>query len=265
MTMEPVRCYIAALNALGYEALLGREKAFFVLGSTGDGQRARREIFTLQPDLLLLDGALPGLDGLALLDEMSAGMPAPPRVVYLCAGDAWQRQAALQKGADGTLDPLESPSALLAALQKTAVLPLPGLAAPWERERLHIAEGLLAQLEISPRLKGAGYIRLAIAALACAPQLGQSFSGRLYPYIGEACGAAPAAVERAIRTAVEATWLRGSLSAIQALFGFSVDAGRGKPTNAEFLSMLACHARRQLARRMEEPGEKNELFVIVQS
>ena len=90
----------------------------------------------------------------------------------------------------------------------------------------------------------------AAAALACAPQGAASYSGRLYPWTAAAFGVTPGAVERAIRTAVEDTWLHGDLAAIQALFGFSVDAERGKPTNAEFLSMLAQHIREELARQM---------------
>ena len=66
----------------------------------------------------------------------------------------------------------------------------------------------------------------------------------------------PQAVEKAIRTAVESTWLSGSLNAIQSLFGYSVDAERGKPTNAEFLAMLSGDARRELAHHMVDQARK---------
>ena len=103
---------------------------------------------------------------------------------------------------------------------------------------------------MSPRLKGRRYIRAAAAALACSPALGASYRERLYPYVAGLYAATPQAVERAIRTAVESTWLHGSLEGIQALFGLSVDAEKGKPTNAEFLAMLAEHIRRELTRQM---------------
>ena len=60
-----------------------------------------------------------------------------------------------------------------------------------------------------------------------------------------------------MRTAVESTWLHGNLEAIQQLFGFSVDADRGKPTNAEFLSMLAEHVRRETA-AVNRPGRRKD-------
>ena len=90
----------------------------------------------------------------------------------------------------------------------------------------------------------------AAAALACSPAQGDSYRERLYPYVAGQCGTTPQAVEKAIRTAVESAWLQGSLEGIQALFGLSVDAEKGKPTNAEFLAMLAEHIKREIQRTM---------------
>jgi hypothetical protein len=143
---------------------------------------------------------------------------------------------------------------LLETVLKAAEHPLPALALPRAEQRLAIAESLLNRLAVPPRLKGRRYMLIASAALACSPALGASYRERLYPYVAGLCDTTPQAVERAVRTAVESAWLQGSLEGIQALFGLSVDAERGKPTNAEFLAMMAQHIREELARQMRKQG-----------
>ena len=242
--MIQARLYIASCQADGLERLFAFDPGFFVLGSSAWGGEALRDILRLCPDVAILDGTLPGLDGWAIWDRLSR-MATPPRVLFLDRlGTCVPADAVLR-------DPWTSEELLFAA-RAAASRPLPALAEPWTEEREQIADGLLAQLGVDGRLKGRGYLRFAAAALACAPQLAVSFSDRRYPLTAEAFRTTPGAVERAVRTAVEATWLQGDLKSIQALFGFSVDADRGKPTNAECLSMLAEHVRRRMEKVLNE-------------
>jgi len=240
--------YIAAMEPLRYEALLGRSEKLSVIGS-GGGEAVWQEIKRLTPDFLLLDGVLSGLDSLRLLEQLGAELPAPPRVLYLGREERWLAPAD-RRGADAALLWNCGEEELLRSAEAAAERPLPKLADPWKAQRRKIAEKYAALLGIPEPLKGKHYICQAVSMLVCAPQLSASYSACLYPLIASACGTSPRAVEKAIRTAVESTWLCGKLSAIQALFGYSVDAERGKPTNAEFLSMLAGYARRDLADQM---------------
>lgn len=242
--------YIAAIEPLRFEALLGRMEQLNVIGS-GGGQTIPEEVLRLSPDFLLLDSVLAGMDSLHLLELLGAQMPAPPRVLYLGGEERWLILA-LQKGADNAVLRNCADSDLISSAWMTAEKPLPKLAEIWESERMGIAQKYADFLGIPDALRGKDYICMAVSMLACAPQLGVSYTGRLYPLVASACATTPAAVEKAIRTAVESTWLSGSLNAIQSLFGYSVDAERGKPTNAEFLAMLAGHTRRELHRRMNQ-------------
>ena len=248
-----VRTYIASADALRLEALLGRDPLFSVVGSASDGEEAVRGLFSVCPDFLIFDAALPGLDGLTLLEKMSAEMPAPPRVLCLCASPEWADWTR-KKDADCALIVPCSEDVLLEKIRETSLLSLPHLALPWEPVRMEIAENLLDQLGVSDRYKGKQYMKAACAMLACSPLLAASYTGRLYPYLAKTFSVTAPSVERAIRTAIEDTWLHGDLEAIQRLFGLSVDADRGKPTNAEFLSMLAEHVRRETKRRMRNMG-----------
>lgn len=242
--LRPERLYIASPDAARLERILSFDSRFLIVGS-GEGKQAIGEALRLCPDLLALDSVLSGMDGAAALAALSS-MPAPPRVVYLSR----TAFAPTEPAADETCPYPCEDRLLLEALSNAAARPLPALAQPRKEQRLAIAGKLLERLSVPPRLKGRRYMGIAAAALACSPALGESYRERLYPYVAGQCETTPQAVERAIRTAVESAWLQGSLEGIQALFGLSVDAERGKPTNAEFLSMLAQHIREELARQM---------------
>ena len=242
--VTPQRLYIASPDAARLESVIAYDSRFLIVGS-GQGGRAIEETLRLCPDLLALDSVLSGMDGSSALSLLER-MPTPPRVVYL-------RRTALAQPEPAPDEvcpyPCEDP-VLLAFLSSAARRPLPALARPWEEQRLTIAESLLNRLAVPTRLKGRRYMQIAAAAMACSPALGASYRERLYPYVAGQCGTTPQAVERAVRTAVESAWLQGSLEGIQALFGLSVDAEKGKPTNAEFLAMLAEHIKREMRRTM---------------
>lgn len=242
--LTPWRLYIASPDAARLERVLSCDSRFLILGA-GTGREAVQEAVRLCPDLLALDSVLSGLDGGEAL-SLVARMPAPPRVAYLA------RTAFVppEHTPDETCAYPCEDEILLETILKAAERPLPALAQEWEEQRLAIAESLLRRLAVPPRLKGRRYMGAAAAALACSPALGASYRERLYPYVAGQCGTTPQAVERAIRTAVESAWLQGSLEGISALFGLTVDADKGKPTNAEFLAMLAQHIREELARQM---------------
>ena len=251
MKGEPARVWIGSLRAMELEAALGGRAEFLVLGGGGDGETLVRDVLAMQPDVLALDDALRGGDGYRALDQLRERAVCPPRVLFLCASPekTW-RDLALEKYADAALYQGCGESEFLEAALWTARLPLPRLAQPMEGARREIAKALADRLGVRDAFVGKQDMIAACAALACAPQLSASLSDRLYPYAGALRGASPRAVEKAIRAAVEDTWLRGDLAAIQALFGLSVDAERGKPTNAEFLSMIAEHVRRETEKRL---------------
>ncbi len=73
-----------------------------------------------------------------------------------------------------------------------------------------------------------------------------SITKLLYPSIAKEYNTTPSRVERAIRHAIEVAWSRGQVEAIDALFGYTVNIGKGKPTNSEFIAMIADKLRLEL-------------------
>lgn len=112
-------------------------------------------------------------------------------------------------------------------------------------------DGEGAFLEIAALCPDVALVDQVLSGLDCACAPGLVQGKKLYPHLAQRFGTTPGAVEKAVRSAIERTWLSGSLPEIQRLFGLSVDAEKGKPTNLECIAMLAEHVRRMLRKAME--------------
>ena len=225
----PFRLYIASPDADALERVFAYAPDFFTVGS-GKNAGALEEIRRLSPDLLVMDSVLEGADGAAALTKIGESMPSPPRALFLRRTEAAHAPADAQ-----CLYPADAATLL-------------ALARAWEKDREEIAEGLLSALGVPVRMKGYACLRLAVSLCAASTRMPEAQA--LYAVLARQLDTTPAAVEKAVRAAVERTWLQGNLAEIQRLFGLSVDAEKGKPTNAECLAMLREHARRALVRRM---------------
>ena len=137
-------------------------------------------------------------------------------------------------------------SSLPQALQTAFFKPVSALGAFSMPRRLMLAQSLLARLGMPSTLAGQQAILSAAAWLSALPQPTPPFKHWLYPLLAASQGISSGAAERRIRSAIESTWLNGSIQAQSELFGFTVSAERGKPTNAEFLFLLSEHIRRLL-------------------
>lgn len=133
--------------------------------------------------------------------------------------------------------PLLSPPWVIGAGESLpAGLPL-GVLASMERLTC-LARGLLHALTASQSLRAAEFLPDMAALTVAHPPLLGNLHTRLYPLVARRHGMTPAAVERSLRTLVEATWNHGDLAALERFFGHSIDPERGKPTNKEFLCRL---------------------------
>jgi two-component system response regulator (stage 0 sporulation protein A) len=94
-------------------------------------------------------------------------------------------------------------------------------------------------------LKGRKHLAYLLDLVVPSPYLLDKLTLTLYPAAAQRFSTTPAAVERCIRHAIEATWSRGDMAALERLFGLTIDPDRGKPTNREFLAMSAQHMRQK--------------------
>lgn len=98
---------------------------------------------------------------------------------------------------------------------------------------------LLHDLGVPAHLSGYGYLRDAICMVIDDPKLIYSMTKHVYPKIASKYGKTSASVEKAIRNAVEVSWNRGKTEILEEIFGFTVNIQKGKPTNTEYIAMLA--------------------------
>lgn len=255
--MIPSRVCIAAADGIAIERLLLTDPLFMVCDGPEGLENRMRNAAALEPDLLIVDEGAAGSTGLSAVIQLGDEMAAPPRILYLIRRERWNggcRPYPVEKVLPWPLEPEE----LLMAARDAALRPLPELARKWDTLRHSLSEEMIARLGVPAGLKGRDYLAGAISDGACSPWLLQSLSEGIYPHLARRYDTTPLAVERAIRTAIEHTWLRGNLNEIQALFGFSVDADKGKPTNAECIAMLAQHVRRETACYLRKQNKNAE-------
>ena len=92
---------------------------------------------------------------------------------------------------------------------------------------------------IPPHIKGYSYLREGIKLAVCDPDVINNITKKLYPMIGEKYSTTPSKVERAIRHAIEVAWARGRINNINDLFGVQTYLAGEKPTNGEFIALIA--------------------------
>lgn len=189
-----------------------------------------------KPDIAVLDDHLPGINALHLLRRLKESCAAPPYCVYVGTDE----KEALALGADGATDRIDAENFLL-LVENACAHPLPGLAREAAKLAAVHAREMLQTLSFPAHLKGTEYLQYALPLIACHPSPRYLLGKPLYSLMAKAFSTTPAAAERALRTAIEATWLTGNLSAMADLFGYTVSPEKGKPTNNECLAQLARH------------------------
>jgi two-component system response regulator (stage 0 sporulation protein A) len=105
---------------------------------------------------------------------------------------------------------------------------------------------IMHEIGVPAHIKGYQYLRDAIIMVVNDIELINSITKQLYPNIAKQYNTTPSRVERAIRHAIEVAWSRGKVDAIDSLFGYTVNLGKGKPTNSEFIAMVADKLRLEL-------------------
>lgn len=196
-------------------------------------------------DILICDLVMPRMDGISLLKHLKEH--AHPPIKHILVMSAMVNEKILntvsQLGGDFFLMKPFEPSALLQAIQTLINVEeapsLPQSEQPELSLERHVTE-LLHDIGIPAHIKGYNYIRTGIL-LSFANQeqyLGQ-ITKCLYPEIAKKYKTTSSRVERSIRHAIELAWNRGNLDTIDSIFGYSISAEKAKPTNSEFIAMIA--------------------------
>ena len=197
-----------------------------VAGDTGDGVELLRMVETQRPDVIVMEMVLTGMDGLEVLEalptlkgtmaELAAAkgadhyMTKPCRVSTVC-------ERIRQLCGTGTLEDGRDRGQNLEA----------------------VVTAIIHEIGVPAHIKGYQYLREAILLAVADREVINAVTKVLYPEVAKRFGTTASRVERAIRHAIEVAWDRGDLETLQKYFGYTVSNVKGKPTNSEFIAMIA--------------------------
>lgn len=211
---------------------------FQVVGSTGSGREALELVQRLRPQLLLTDVILPELDGFGLLRQLGQQPESAPRAIVISS--FCSRRSVGQAMELGVYFFLPKP------VNEESLLELMRQASSSEQEEAHFTpalEGMVTaiihEIGVPAHIKGYQYLREAIMIAVNDMDVINAVTKVLYPEVAKRFCTTPSRVERAIRHAIEVAWDRGDIETLQKYFGYTVNSTKGKPTNSEFIAMIA--------------------------
>ncbi|WP_290590366.1 sporulation transcription factor Spo0A [Alicyclobacillus sp.] len=227
-----------------------------VCGIAHNGNDVLDLVRSEEPDVLVLDIVMPVLDGIGVMERLVEEMESLPRVIMLTAfGQETVTRRAMELGASYfILKPFDMPVLIERIRQVTqeaqvapgglpsAVFPMDrqiNLAAAQRRSIENAITQIIHEIGVPAHIKGYHYLREAIGIVFYDVEILSSVTKTLYPRIAERFKTTPSRVERAIRHSIEVAWGRGNMEAIRNVFGYTVSAAKTKPTNSEFIAMIA--------------------------
>lgn len=240
------------------------QKDIVVTGIAKDGREALELIVERKPDLVILDIIMPHLDGLGVLEKLNTmDLEKTPRIIILSAvGQDKITQQAITLGADYyTVKPFDmevftkriremfnsAPTIQESSAQSNRVsypttssyilTSEPKSKTPVDLETE--ITNIIHEIGVPAHIKGYMYLREAITMVVNDMELLSAVTKELYPSIAKKYNTTASRVERAIRHAIEVAWGRGQIEAINKLFGDTVHNDKGKPTNSEFIAIIA--------------------------
>ena len=232
--------------------LLSQEPDMEAAGTSVDGSDALAKIEALHPDVVLLELVQPRLDGMGVLRKLAEKESAPPVLVLTGFVNAHVVAECANLGAAYFMSKPCDTAELMQRLRQSAQTgkkPLPvtasGISAAAPEPKADnaslesVVTDIIHEIGVPAHIKGYQYLREAIILTINDMDAINAVTKVLYPEVAKKFSTTPSRVERAIRHAIEVAWDRGDVETLQKFFGYTVSGIKGKPTNSEFIAMIA--------------------------
>ena len=248
--MEGIRVLIVDDNAELRRTLadfLNKQEGISVVAQASNGMEALQQLSEQPVDILLMDIIMPQMDGYALLEELRRRPPEPmPQVIVLTAlGRDDFIMRAVELGARYYMVKPFEVQVLAARIREVAGQPIKSLEPVRVGSTGHgqsldeRLSSLFLTIGIPAHIKGYQFLREAVKMVIDNPDVINRITKELYPGIGRRFNTTASKVERAIRHAIEVAWSRGRIETLNRAFGCKVASKEDKPTNGEFVAMIA--------------------------
>lgn len=238
--------------------ILGRmieeDKDLELVGKAHDGEEIYNIIKEKEPDVVILDIIMPKMDGLLVMEKLvhtTECKKIPSFIVVSAVGQERITEDAFHLGAEYyMLKPFDNQVLLnrIKHLRKRGERKMKILERNMVQEEAVAYCGknletevtdMIHEIGVPAHIKGYQYLRDAIILSVNDMEMLNSITKILYPTIAKRHQTTPSRVERAIRHAIEVAWSRGKMDTIDKLFGYTINCGKGKPTNSEFIALIA--------------------------
>ena len=232
----------------GLTGALQRAGGFQILGTANDGEAAIRAILDKKPDVLVLDLMLRKQDGISVLKAI-AGMERRP-LTLATSGFITEYVSAAAAGLGVRYLMLKPCDMTVLVERLTEIRGGENRRMPirrWDKTSIEtMVTGIIHEIGVPAHIKGYQYLREAIIIAVNDMDVINAITKVLYPQVAKTFQTTPSRVERAIRHAIEVAWDRGDLDTLQRFFGYTVSNTKGKPTNSEFIALIADKLQLQL-------------------
>ena len=233
------------------EKVIGTDQELDLVGKAKNGEEMCQIIKDKQPDVVLLDLIMPKMDGLTVMDRINHDKTVskhPYFIVITAVGQEKITEDAFNKGANYYIMKPFNNRMLLERIKFVRKMTHGTERRPEELVTGQTPGGenlenrvtnMLHEIGIPAHIKGYHYLRDAIMMAVEDMDVLNAITKILYPTVAKKYQTTSSRVERAIRHAIEVAWSRGKLDTLDELFGYTVSTGKGKPTNSEFIALIA--------------------------
>ncbi|MGN0577660.1 MAG: sporulation transcription factor Spo0A [Ruminiclostridium sp.] len=230
-------------------ASLLKEEGMFAVTRQKNGRVILESVKNDMPRVLIIDAKMPELDAASLLGEIrSKTGRIPITIVVSNLNSPELEKEVMDAGASYFMVKPFAPELMVKKVKSIYNLKMGVMPTGVSRELTNIeyvVTDIIHQIGIPAHIKGYHYLRTAIILSIGDNEMINSVTKLLYPTVAQKYGTTSSRVERAIRHAIEIAWDRGDVDVLNGLFGYTVHTSRGKPTNSEFIALLADKLRLQ--------------------
>ncbi len=229
---------------------LNKEPGLHVIGNATNGNEAVRMMRELEPDILLIDIVMPDLDGLSAIKQInSLNMSRKPAILVL--SNFYNEYTTAEVASLGVYYFMIKPFDMETLIERISQLDFRPKAhtsmLSFQQVRANKTEldiesrvtAIIHEIGVPAHIKGYQYLREAIIMVIKDREVINAVTKVLYPTVAKTYNTTTSRVERAIRHAIEVAWDRGDIETLQSFFGYTVSNSKGKPTNSEFIAMIA--------------------------
>ena len=219
-----------------------------------DGEEAYSMIMEMKPDIVLLDIIMPKRDGLSVLGKLKNSHLAKKPMCIALSVTAGERimQACQDAGCEYFLLKPQTGDAIYDTIKSFGTrsgrtsFEVIAKDSKKDYDLEALVTDFIHELGVPAHIKGYQYVRTAIMMVVENMELLNYITKQLYPVIAKKYCTTSSRVERAIRHSIEVAWSRGRPETMNQIFGYTIDTGKGKPTNSEFIAMVADRIRLQI-------------------